>query len=132
MNRNHLARVAGAMSLAIAFAAVTGLPAQAKSGESAKGACSATSTWKLSADSAKTDSIKVKAKVASGVTGELWLWAISDNGSDVATGESTTDTNGKFKVKQTIADLEGDDTIGFTSTNTVTGETCTGEVVFDK
>ena len=129
-----LSRAAGALTLAIGFAAAMGLPAQAKAGggESAHGTCSATSTWKLNASGGKKDTIKVKAKVDSGVAGELWLWTVSDNGSEVAAGESTTDGDGKFKVKQTIADLEGDDTISFTATDTVTGETCIGEVVFDK
>ena len=133
MNRTRIASLVGAAALALSVTAAMGLPAQAKDGgtESAHGSCSADSTWKLNA-TGHGDNIKIKAKVATGVAGETWTYSISDNGTEVAAGDATTNKDGKLKAKVLTANLDGTDTIDATATNTVTGETCAGEVVFDK
>jgi len=133
MKRSGIIRLAGAATLALGISAAMGMPAQAKGGstESAHGDCSATSTWKLNA-SGKKDSITVKAKVATDVAGETWSYTLADNGAPVAAGDATTNKNGKFKAKASIPNLEGTDTLDFTATDSVTGETCVGQVVFEK
>lgn len=130
MTRTALTRVAGAASLALGLSLALGMPAQAKGGDaSTHGSCSATSTYKVLATGHK-DTIRVKAQVKTDAAGELWTFDVSDNGSSVATGDGTTAKNGKLKVKASIPNLEGTDTIGFTATDSVTGETCTAEVAF--
>ena len=129
MHGTRMARLAGAAAVALGMSAVLSLPAQAASSD-AKGTCSGTSTTKVKAD-VKKDTIVVKAKVATDVAGELWVYAIADNSVPVATGEETTGSNGKFKVKAKIANLEGTDTIDFSAIDSVTGETCTAQVVLE-
>jgi len=130
MNRTRIASLAGAAALALSVTAAMGLPAQAKNSgtQQASGTCSATSTWKLSAHSHK-DGIALQAKVRTDTGNEMWTYSISDNAVEVVAGDVTTNEGGNLKVKTMIADLEGTDTIDFTATDSVTGETCTGEVV---
>ncbi len=108
-----------------------GLPAQAKDGGDASthGSCSGTSTYKVLANGHK-DSIVVKAKVATNIAGETWSYTIADNGTTVAAGDVTTTKNGRLDVRQSIPNLEGSDTIDLAAIDSVTGETCTAEVVF--
>jgi len=125
-------RLAGAAALAFGLSAALSLPAQASNSGSEKsnGTCSATSTANLSA-SVHKKGIKVQAKVKTDVAGEAWTYSLSDNAVVVASGDATTNEDGNFKVKTTIPNLEGTDTIDLIATDTVTGETCTAEVVVD-
>ena len=129
MNKTGMVRLAGAAALALGVSVALGLPAQAKDGSTAQshGTCSATSTYKLVASGHK-DSITVKAKVKTDVGGELWSFTVADNGSEVAAGDATTSKNGKLTVRQSIPNLDGADTIDFTATDSVTGETCVAQV----
>ena len=129
MNKTGMVRLAGAAALALGVSVALGLPAQAKDGSTAQshGTCSATSTYKLAASGHK-DSITVKAKVKTDVGGELWSFTVADNGSEVAAGDATTGKNGKLTVRQSIPNLDGADTIDFTATDSVTGETCVAQV----
>lgn len=129
MNKTRMAGLAGAATLALGVSVAFGLPAQAKDGSTAQthGSCSATSTYKLVASGHK-DSIKVKAKAKTDVGGELWTYSIADNGSEVVAGDATTSKGGKLTIRQTIPNLDGADTIDFTATDSVTGETCVAQV----
>jgi hypothetical protein len=128
-----MVRLAGAAALTLGVSVAMGLPAaQAKggSGTESHGSCSATSTYKLNVNE-KKGSIVIKAKVNGGVANETWTYSIADNGTTVVADEATTDSNGKFKVKQSIPNLDGTDTVDFSAVDTVTGESCTAEVVVD-
>ena len=129
MNRTHIV-LAGGASLALGLTVALGLPAQAKGGSTAQshGDCSADSSYKLNASGHK-DSIKVKAKLKTESGGEMWTYTIADNGSEVVAGDATTSKNGKLSVGQSIPNLDGADTIDFTATDSVTGETCVAQVV---
>lgn len=130
MNRTGIARLAGAAALTLGLSAAMGLPAQAKGGSTASthGSCSATSTYKIAASGHK-DSITVKAKIKSDTAGELWFYTIADNGTEVVAGDATTSKSGKLTVRQSIPNQDGADTIDFTATDSVTGETCVAQVV---
>ena len=61
--------------------------------------------------------------------GEAWDWSITDNGNLAASGENSTEDNGKLDVEQSIPNLKGFDKITLDATDTITGETCEGHVV---
>lgn len=107
-----------------------GLPAQAKGGSTAltHSSCCLTSTHKITA-SGHEDSITVEAKVKSDTGGEPWTYTIADNGTEVVAGDATTSKSGKLTVRQSIPNQDGADTIDFTATDSVTGETCVDQVV---
>ncbi len=128
MTRSTTIRAAGAAALALGVSVSLALPAQAKDGAgSTHGSCSGTSTYKVVASGHK-DSIVVKAKIATDVGGEAWAYGIADNGTTVVAGDATTRKNGKLVVRQSIPNLEGTDTIDYTATDSVTGETCSAAV----
>ena len=131
MNRS-IARLSGVAAIALTASVALSLPAQAKDdgSESTKGSCSATSTYKVKA-TVKKDTIVVKAKIATGVAGETWTYIIADNGATVIEGEATTNEDGKLKGAFKIPNLEGTDTIDISATDTVTGETCSAQLVLE-
>ena len=130
MYRKTTSRIAGAGALALCFGVALGVPAQASDTNPVNGTCSGTSTVKLYT-SEHGKGIKVKAKIKTGTAAEAWDWSVSDNGTTVAADQSTTNSNGKLVVRATIPNLDGTDTVDFTATDTVTGETCTAEAVVD-
>jgi hypothetical protein len=130
MHPKKIARIAGAASIALCLGISFESSAQAHSAGPAtghKGTCSATSTVKLAVSGHKKGN-KVTAQVKTDVANEAWDWSISDNGTTVANDESSTRKNDKLVVRQTLANLDGTDTVDFTATDSVTGETCTAEV----
>ncbi len=131
MNR-RIVRLAGVGAIALGASVALGLPAQAQvSGStSTHGDCSATSTYKVKA-TVKKDTIVVKTQIATGVGGEAWTYSIADNGTTVIAGDATTAGNGKLKGKFVIANLDGTDTLDLSATDTVTGETCTAQLVLE-
>jgi hypothetical protein len=123
---------AAAMAAALGFAMAPAASAHGTGNSKAHGDCSAGSTWYLKADGnrgGEGHTVEVKFRISTAMGGEVWDWQISDNGTVAATGESTTDSNGNFQEKQSIPNLKGPDTVDLLATNTVTGETCMGEVV---
>jgi predicted secreted protein len=130
MHGTGIVRLAGVAAVALGVSVVLSLPAQAASSTSSHGTCSGTSTTKVKA-TVKGDAIVVKAKVATDVAAEAWSYSIADNGSTVVADVATTGSDGKFKVKATIPNLEGTDTVDVTATDSVTGETCTAEAVLE-
>jgi len=127
-----MVRLAGAAALTLGVSMAIALPAQAKGASpmDTHGTCSATSTYKVSVNE-KKDTLVIKAKINGGVAGETWTYSIADNGTTVVEGEATTDGDGKIKGKFVIANLDGTDTLDLAATDTVTGETCTAQVVID-
>ena len=125
--------------LAAAVAVTTGLgltlagPASANGGNSHRtGDCSMGSTWELKASANRGGSdhtVEVKFRIRRAVGGEAWDWSITDNGNLAASGENSTEDNGKLDVEQSIPNLKGFDKITLSATDTVTGETCEGHVV---
>lgn len=129
MNRMTISRIGGAAAIALCFGVAMGAPAQAKTvAPSATGTCSGSSTVKIHTSEHKKG-IKVRAQVKTGTAGELWMWALTDNGTTVNADETATGHNGKLVVRETIPNLDGPDTIDFAAVDTVTGETCTVETV---
>jgi hypothetical protein len=97
-------------------------------GVQASGACSASSTWKMTA---KPDDgqLEVQFEVDSNVAGQTWNVRMSDNGTFFFKGKGTTGgASGSFEVKKFTADLAGTDAILGQAKNPATGETCQGSV----
>lgn len=131
MKKTMTTRVAVASSLALGVAVALGAPAMAKEGgaQSTHGHCSDTSTYKVAANGHK-DSIRVKAQLKTPTAGDDWSYTVNDNGTQQAAGDATTAKNGKLKLKVMIPNADGVDTIDFAATDTVSGETCSAEVVY--
>jgi hypothetical protein len=127
-----IVRLSGVAAIALGASVAFGLPAHAQDAGSTSthGSCSATSTYKVKA-TVKKGTIVVKAKIETGVAGEAWTYSISDNGTTVVEGDATTGADGKLKGAFKIPNLEGTDTIDLSATDTVTGETCSAELVLE-
>src|SRR4051812_32101052 len=95
-------RLAGAAALSVGLAVALGAPALANHGSPpVKGSCSGTSTIKLFTSEHKKG-IKVQAQIKTGVAGETWDWAITDNGTTVAADQSMTNDDGRLVVRVTV------------------------------
>lgn len=130
-------RLTGLAVAALAMTTGVGLglaaPASAHGTGNAKahGDCSVSSTWYIKADGnrgGEGHTVEVKFRINTSEGGQAWDWQITDNGTVAATGSTTSNSNGLVKSKQSIPNLEGPDTIVLDATNSVTGETCHGEV----
>ena len=120
-------------SIVLALGALTTVPAMAShggEGVSRSGHCSGSSSWKLEA---KGDDgrIEVEAEVDTGRSGQTWTWRILHNGGVSAHGQARTGPHGdSFSVERKLVNIEGTDAIGWRATNTVTHETCSGNLQF--
>jgi hypothetical protein len=97
----------------------------------AHGDCSAGSTWYLQAGAnrgGEGHTVEVHFRIVTGTGGETWDWQILDNGTEEASGQSTTGSNGVLQVRQSVHNQKGPDVITLQATDEVTGETCTGVV----
>lgn len=132
MNRSGIARVGGAAALVLGASVAFGLPAQAADdgNGSTRGTCSGDSSLKVQVQT-KKDQLVIKAKVTGGMAGDTWTYVITDNGTEVVVGDETSGKNGKFIIRESIPNLEGTDTINFTTTDSVTGEVCTADISYD-
>jgi hypothetical protein len=126
-------RTAVASSILVALGAATIAPAMASGGGrevDRSGNCSASTDWKLKAKS-DDGRIQVEAEIDSNVNGQVWTWRILHNGGVSAKGRATTQApSGSFEVRRLLVNTAGTDNIGIRSTNTVTGETCAGNLRF--
>lgn len=129
-------RVTRALALSAAAALVTTIaPVASASGGGggdvrAQGACSARSTWKLTA---KPDNARLEAEfeVDSNVVGQKWTVTIRDNTVLRHTGtHTTTAPSGSFTARSLMPDMAGDDRIVARATNPATGEICVGRVTY--
>ena len=119
--------VLSALPLALVLAGAS--PALASGGGGggvrASGPCS-TGTWNLKA---KVDDgrLAVEAEVDTNRVGQHWAWRLSDNGTQFASGTSTTTApSGSFEVRRTTANRAGADTVRLVATRGST--TCRGVV----
>ena len=72
----------------------------------------------------------VEAKIDSNRGGDLWNWSFTDNGTVVAMGQKRTERGSQsFDVQRRTRNQVGPDTIVLNASNTMTGETCLGQVV---
>jgi len=128
-------RIAATSSIVLAFGAVTVLPAAAAHGGGGheverRGNCAGSTDWKLKAKS-DDGRIEVEAEIDSGVSGQVWVWRILHNGGVSAKGRATTKPpSGSYEVRRLLIDASGVDRIGIRSTNTVTLESCAGNLRF--
>jgi hypothetical protein len=127
-------RAAATSSIVLALGAVTILPAAASHGGGGgveqRGNCSGSTDWDLKAK-AEDGRIEVEAEIDSNVNGQVWTWRILHNGGVSAKGRSTTHApSGSFEIRRLLVNSPGTDAIGLRSTNTVTGETCAGNLQF--
>jgi hypothetical protein len=128
-----LRRAAATSSIVLAMGAVTILPAAASHGGDGverSGNCSGSTDWKLKAK-ADDGRIQVEGEIDSNVNGQVWTWRILHNGGVSAKGRATTQApSGSFEVRRLLVNVAGTDAIGIRSTNTVTGEKCSGNLQF--
>ena len=126
-------RTAAASSIVLAFGAATIVPAAASGGGGGverSGHCSSSTRWDLKAK-ADNGRIEVEAQVDSTVNGQVWTWRILHNGGVSAKGRTATHApSGSFTVRRLLVNAPGTDNIGFRATNTVTHETCAGNLQF--
>jgi hypothetical protein len=131
MNKKSFTRVAGALTLTAGLAFAMTVPAQASHGGGGvknHGQCSMGSNWKLKAK-ADDSLVEVEAEIDSNQAGQVWTWSITDNGTTVAQGTSTTKArSGSFSVHRKVANQAGSDAFVLNGSTASTGETCTGTV----
>lgn len=132
MNTKSFTRVAGALTITAGLAFAMTVPAQAShgggDGNENTGQCSQGSNWKLKA---KTDdgAIEVEGEIDTNQVGQVWKWKISDNGTVVAKGSSTTQApSGSFSVERHVPNQAGTDKFVLKASTASTGETCKGKV----
>jgi hypothetical protein len=115
--------VAGALALTLAGA----LPASAKApGVTHSGACSMSSHWKLKV---KPDNGRIQAEfeVDSNVNGQTWHVRITDNGTQILSGNKVTHApSGSFTVRKLATNRAGVDRFRAVATYAATGERCVG------
>jgi hypothetical protein len=117
--------VAMAGVLALSLAGV--VPAAAKEGDViATGACSRNAEWKLKL-SPEDGQLEVEFEVDSNVNRQRWSVAISQNGTQIFSGNRVTrGPSGSFTVRLLAPDAAGTDAFTASATNAATGETCSG------
>ena len=143
MNKKSLTFLAMGVATTCGLGIALAMPASADhgGGSSRQGHCSMRSTWELKAsndgDGLRRDDhghhhgIEVEFRIRTGNDrGDLWTWMISDNGSVVKQGDAHA-RRGDDSVERrpNIPNLNGPDTIVLNATDTVSGETCQGQVV---
>jgi len=113
----------------VAVLGVAAGSAAAKDGDvKVSGRCSAGSVWKLKAG-ARDRGLETEFQVDSNVAGQVWSVRLTDNGTQVFSGQRTTTApSGAFSVERTIRNQTGTDTIVATASNAATGETCRGSL----
>lgn len=129
-----LRHTAATATVVLAFGALSTLPAAAAAKDGGeverRGNCSMSTDWKLKAK-ADDGRIEVEAEVDSNRSGQTWTWRILHNGGVSAHGTATTKPpSGSFEVRRLLVNAAGPDQIGWRSTNTATGETCSGGLTF--
>jgi hypothetical protein len=93
-----------------------------------RGACSASSTWKLKAKS-DDGRIEVEFEVDQNRVGKRWRVTIVRNGSAVFSGiRRTLAPSGSFEVRRHLADSAGSDRIVARARALAGGETCRGSI----
>lgn len=123
-----LAAVAMTASFGLAMAPAT---AGGTGNSQDSGTCSMGSTWYLKADGnrgGEGHTVEVSFRIRSEQGSQTWDWEIADNGIVEATGQTTSKNNGQLQERVSVENQKGPDTIMWTATNTVTGETCMGDV----
>lgn len=134
MNKSSFLRVVGASALVIGTSVAVALPASAAAGtdKSSDGTCTESSNVRLTVNNGQNDKLKVKAQITSGQRGDQIEYVIADNGNKVKIGNKDTGKKGKTTISAVIRNVEGTDTVVFTSTNTDTLEVCEATVIFNR
>ena len=114
--------LAGALALSLAGAAA---PAVAKAGDVvARGACSRGAEWKLKL-SPEDAQIEVAFEVDSNVNGQTWNVKVSQNGTQIFSGNRVTRApSGSFTLRLLASNAAGVDAFTASATNAASGETC--------
>jgi hypothetical protein len=133
MNTKNITRIAAAATLAAGIAVTASVPAMASHGGGGKqnsGQCSQGANWKIKAK-ADDGRIEVEAEVDTNQSGQTFAWKLTDNGTLVEKGSSTTGgASGSFSVERKIANMAGTDAIKFKAKNAENGETCVATIKF--
>lgn len=119
--------LAGLLSLSILTPSV----AMAKEGDVIKrGACGASSTWKLKLSPQDPASIEIAFEVDENIAGHVWVVGVRHNRERVLRTRRTTNVrSGSFTVRAVVPDLPGRDIITARALNKVTGEVCFGRAI---
>lgn len=120
--------IAGALALSIMAVAAPGATA-ATTSVVKSGACSGTSTWKLTL---KNDNGKIEAdvEVQTKTAGQQWRSRFADNGTVFGWATKTTQADGSFSATRYATNLVGPDLIRVRSVNLTTGEVCRASGTF--
>lgn len=113
-------------ALALSIGVAPAAHAKGGDGVEKRGACSASSDWKLKA---KHDNgrIEVEFEVDSNRIGQTWNVRLSDNGQQFFAGtRRTVGPSGSFEVRRLTANRTGTDHIVGFARNARSGETCRG------
>lgn len=94
------------------------------------GACSGNATWKLKAK-VRDGRIEVEYEVDSNRAGQVWTYALRQNGNVIAQGRATTVApSGSFSIERRAVNTPGADTFTGSATRVRDGQTCGGQLVF--
>jgi hypothetical protein len=127
-------RTAGALGaglLALTLVGAGSTAAEAKGRVVAhSGSCSASAHWKLKAQ-ADDGRLEVQFEVDANRVGQTWAVRMSDNSHRFFSGKRTTaGPSGSFSVTRRPVNRAGSDRVRAVATNTKSGQTCSGVVVF--
>jgi hypothetical protein len=128
----NITRVLAPAAVAMTAILVAGAaPAMAKDGRvTSSGSCSSAGAWKLKA-SPEDGRIELEGEVDTNRNGQAWHWVISHNGSQAASGHTTTRApSGSFEVRRVLSNRRGTDTFVFQARRTGTQQVCRGVIRF--
>jgi hypothetical protein len=128
------------LSLVLGAAALSGAPALAKDGGTAKdgvdwSACGAGTATRAKLKVDTLDGNDSRLSVVGAVwsdDGDVWLWKLKHNGdvSDDGRARGNEDTDLSFRVIRTMINFYGEDDIVFRAENQRTGEVCRAVVSY--
>lgn len=91
------------------------------------GSCSIRGNWKLKV-STQDRGLELQIEAENLRPGTMYAVSATDNGTSVLSVNRTVNQFGKIRAKSLIPNQPGTDTVVFTATDAVSGNTCTGTV----
>jgi hypothetical protein len=95
-----------------------------------RGDCELGSEWRLRVRRETPSTLRVRYVLDTDRAGETWSVFLSMNGSSLFTGTRTTASEGYIRIQRYPRDGDGDDTIKGSANNRVTGESCSGSLLY--
>ena len=97
-----------------------------------EGQCTGHGDWRLEVRHDDADTLQVRFRIEHVPAGHSWQIFLSDNGSRFFAGTRTSSSNGEVRVRRLTHDRAGIDRIKGYGYDSVTGETCSGSIRYDR